>query len=54
MSIHIQNYMRGGGTCADLLATFGIVAKRHRQYPKLVQFKYDQIRSPMAEPIVRE
>jgi hypothetical protein len=32
---------------------YGIRSKRHPKYPNLVQFKYDQIESPMGEPIVQ-
>jgi hypothetical protein len=37
-----------------LCSRFAISAKRHGRYPNLVQLKYNQIESPMEEPIVRE
>ncbi|MTW08737.1 2'-5' RNA ligase, partial [Streptococcus pneumoniae] len=37
-----------------MLARYAIVAKRHREHPNLVLFKYNQIASPFHEPIVRE
>ena len=37
-----------------LCSGFAISAKRHGRYPNLVQLKYNQIESPMDEPIVRE
>ena len=50
----IQAFLRTEGTIEDLLARYGIVSKRHREHPNLVLFKYNQITSPFAEPIVRE
>lgn len=50
----VVQYLRSGGTLADLLATRGINAKRHNQYDNLVLLKYDQIESPMGDPIVQE
>jgi hypothetical protein len=50
----LQSFLRDGGTPDDLLARYAIVAKRHREHPNLVLFKYNQIASPFAEPIVRE
>lgn len=38
----------------DLCNEFHIVAKRHGEFPNLVQLKYSQIESPMGEPIVQE
>lgn len=52
--LRIQAYLRDGGGLDYLLATYGIKAKRHGKHPNLVLFKYDQIASPFAEPIVRE
>ncbi len=51
---HIQQYLRADGDFAGLLSNYAIKAKRHRAHPNLVLFKYDQINSPFAEPIVRE
>lgn len=52
--LHIQSYLRGGGTLDALKTDLGINAKRHEDWPNLVLLKYDQIASPMASPIVRE
>lgn len=52
--MQLQRFLRDGGTTADLLARYAIVAKRHREHPNLVLFKYNQIASPFHEPIVRE
>lgn len=51
----IQSWLRDHGPAFDvLLALYGIKHRRHQQHPNLVLFKYDQIASPFAEPIVRE
>lgn len=54
MSLQIQEYLRKGGTLEELSTTLGITAKRHNKYNNLVLFKYNQIESPMANPIVQE
>lgn len=54
MSLHIQEYLRNGGTLEELSTTLGITAKRHNKYNNLVLFKYNQIESPMGNPIVQE
>lgn len=54
MTLHIQQYLRDGGTLEDLERDLGITAKRHRAYNNLVLLKYNQIESPMANPIVQE
>lgn len=54
MTLHVQSYLRGGGTLDALLATYAIKHRRHERYPNLVLLKYNQIESPFAEPIVRE
>lgn len=50
----VQQFLRNGGTLADLFERFAIKAKRHGQHPNLVLLKYSQIDSPFAEQIVRE
>lgn len=50
----LQKHLRGGGTIEDLSASYAISAKRHREFPALVLFKYNQIESPFGEQIVRE
>ena len=49
----LQTFLRDGGKIEDLLARFAIKATRHRKYPNLALFKYNQIESPFAEPIVQ-
>lgn len=51
---HIQRYLRGGGDIDALVTLYGITAKRHPEFPSLVLFKYNQISSPMHEPIVQD
>jgi len=50
----LQDYLRSGKTTDHLAEEFGIKAKRHGKYPELVLFKYNQLESPMGEPIVQE
>lgn len=50
----VVTFLRSGGTLTDLLTTRGITAKRHGQHPNLVLLKYNQIESPMGDPIVQE
>lgn len=54
MSCPPQAFLREGGTLEDLRTRYGVEAKRHLTFPNLVQLKYNQIASPMAEPIVQE
>ena len=49
----LQTFLRNGGKIEDLQAQFAIKTTRHRRYPHLVLFKYNQIESPFAEPVVR-
>ena len=51
---NVVAFLRGGGTLNDLLTTRGITAKRHGEHPSLVLLKYNQIESPMGDPIVQE
>lgn len=56
----LQNYLRreDGQTTdqklAELVAKYSLSIKPHGKYPHLWQFKYDQINSPMNEPLVQE
>ncbi len=52
--LKVQDHLRGGGTVAGLTERYAIMAKRHRQYSNLVLFKYNQVASPMHDPIVQE
>lgn len=47
-------FLLNGGTLADLTSRYGIEVRRHGTIPNLVQLKYNQIKSPMHEPIVQE
>ena len=49
----VQEYLQNGGTLQHLQDKFAIVVRRHTKYNNLVLLKYDQIDSPMAEPLVR-
>jgi len=48
----IQAYLRDGGKLEDLTANYGISCTRHNKYNNLILFKYDQINSPPAHPLV--
>src|SRR4051812_39544178 len=50
----LQAYLRAGGTPEELHAKYAIKCKKHGKYPNLLLFKYDQLESPFAEPLVRE
>lgn len=52
--MRLQEFLRNGGTPAELLEQFAIKTTRHREQGHLVLFKYNQIDSPFSEPIVRE
>lgn len=52
--LHVQKFLRNGGTLADLLQRYAIVAKEHPAFPGLHLLKYNQIASDFREPIVRE
>jgi hypothetical protein len=51
---HVVAFLREGGTLNDLLTSRGIVGKRHREHENLVLLKYNQIESPMVDPLVQE
>lgn len=52
--LHPQHFLRNGGTLSDLESKYAIKHNRHEQHPNLVQLKYNQIESPMGEPLVRQ
>ncbi len=52
--LHVQTFLRAGGTLAELTATRAIKVRRHPEHANLVHLKYDQIASPMGDPIVQE
>ncbi len=53
MELAVQTFLRNHSV-EKLAEQFGIRVNRHKQYPNLVQLKYDQIESPMREAIVQE
>ncbi len=50
----IQTFLRSGGSLESLLERYAVKHRRHGLHRNLILFKYDQIASPFAEPIVRE
>lgn len=60
MTTLLQQYLRANdGLSVDaklsaLVAKYSLAVKPHKSYPNLHQFKYDQINSPMHEPLVKE
>jgi len=51
----VQDALRSGAeTLETLTSKYHIKVKRHGAYPNLVMCKYNQIDSPMAEPLVQE
>lgn len=51
--LKVQKYL-SKNSLDDLSMEFGIKVKRHNKYPNIVLLKYDMIRSPMHNEIVRE
>lgn len=55
MNSKLQEALQDGTETLETLATrYALKAKRHGEYPHLVQLKYDQINSPMDNPLVQE
>ncbi len=54
MTTKIQEFLRNGGTLEQLKERYSLNIKQHGTYPQLWQVKYDQISSPMHEPLVKE
>ena len=50
----VQDFLNQGGTLVELASKYAIKANRSVRQPSLVLLKYNQIESPMAEPLVRE
>lgn len=50
----VVNYLREGGSLAELSERFAIAATRAQRHPNLVLLKYNQIESPFDEVMVRE
>lgn len=49
----VQQFLRNGGTIADLATRYFITGKRHAAHPNLVLLKYNQIESPFSDPLVQ-
>lgn len=54
VQLTIQRYLRAEGTLDTLARDYAVKSVRHDAHPHLVLLKYDQIASPMEEPLVRE
>jgi hypothetical protein len=54
MELLVQKYLREGGTLESLKETFAVSSRRGTRYPNLVLLKYNQIESPMGDPLVQE
>ena len=55
MTVLVQHALQHGReTLASLEAKYALKVKRHGKLPNLVQIKYDQIFSPMADPLVQQ
>lgn len=48
-----REFLLNGGTLEDLKARYHVQARPHGVYPNLVSLKYNQVESPMGEPIVQ-
>jgi len=49
----VQEFLRNNSV-ERLESRFNIKSKRHKQYPNLTLFKYDQLNSPMGSPLVQQ
>jgi hypothetical protein len=54
MTLHVQKFLRDGGTLTELQMQLGIVSKPHPSFPWLFLLKYDMIDSPMDNFVVQE
>jgi hypothetical protein len=50
----VQQFLRSGGTLAELETLYRLRIARHAEYPSLVGLCYNLVASPLAEPLVRE
>ncbi len=50
----VQDFLRNGGSLQDLTDKYALTVRRHPAHNNLVLLKYDQIESPMGDPLVRE
>lgn len=54
-TVLVQEALRSGAeTLTSLEQKYALKTKRHGKYPNLVLIKYDQIASPMADPLVQQ
>lgn len=53
-SLHVQQFLRNGGTLTALTEKYAINVKRHPLFPWVVLLKYNQIESPFSEPVVQD
>lgn len=53
MRMLLQDYLQNN-SIESLTETYKVTAKRHGTYSNLILFKYNQIESPMGEPLVQE
>jgi hypothetical protein len=54
VELNVQKCLRSGKKPEDLKTTLRIDFKQHPKYPELYSLKYDQIESPMGDPVVQE
>jgi hypothetical protein len=52
--MHLIKALRSGVTIEQLNERYAIKSRRHGAHPQLVLFKYNQIDSPMGDPLVQE
>lgn len=50
----LQKFLQTGGSPGALSRDLGIHVRQHKEFPRLTLFKYNQIESPMGDPLVRE
>lgn len=50
----VQKRLRDGTTLEQLKDEFKLHVRRHSKYPNLVLLKYDQIESPLGDPLVQQ
>lgn len=49
-----QDWLRAGGSLADLEHVYGVKSKRGEHYKNLVSLKYSMIDSPLGDPLVQQ
>lgn len=50
----IQEALRSGRTIPDLIEEYKLITKVGQVHPNLIQFRYDQLESPMGDPLVQQ